>query len=83
MKAAIPSTDVWIEFNYEWLLYSTPWDEAMATNKVRYLCLVRCMGKVNFPVLTEFRKKVMEITLKSKKMHITPPAGTDVNLERS
>ena len=89
VKKAIPNTDVWVEFNYEWLLYSTPWDEAMATNRVRYLCLVgmdapmmvRCIGKVNFPVLREFQERITGMTQSSRKMRITTPAGTDVSFE--
>ncbi len=60
LKVAIPNTDVWIELNNQWLLYSTPWDTAMkpaveGTGKVRYLFLgglnvdqiVRRVGRVN------------------------------------
>ena len=89
LKAAIPNCDAWVEFNYEWLLYSTPWEEAIKTNRVRYLCLVgmdapmmvRCIGKVNFPVLREFQNKISEMTHKAKHMRITTPAGTDVEFD--
>jgi 2,5-dihydroxypyridine 5,6-dioxygenase len=37
VKAAIPRADAWIEFNNQWLLYSTPWEEAIKSKKVRYL----------------------------------------------
>jgi len=90
VKVAIPNCDAWVEFNYAWLLYSTPWDEAMKPGgRTRYLCLVgmdapmmvRCIGKINFPVLVEFMKKVSDITHKAKKMRITTPAGTDIGFE--
>lgn len=89
LKAAIPNCDVWIEYNYEWLLYSTPWEEAMKNNRVKYLCLVgmntsmmvRCISKVNWPVLKEFLLKVTELTQKARYMRVTTPAGTDVSFE--
>ena len=89
LKAAIPNCDVWVEFNYEWLLYSTPWEEAMNTNRVRYLCLVgmdvpmmvRCIGKVDWPTLKEFQIRITEMTQKAKKMRVTTSAGTDVSFE--
>ena len=90
LKAAIPNSDAWVEFNYEWLLYSTPWDEAMKPGgRTRYLCLVgmntpmmvRCIGQVNLPLLTEFQKKVTDMTSKAKKMRMTTPAGTDLSFE--
>lgn len=89
LKAAIPNCDVWVEFNYEWLLYSTPWEEAMKTNRVRYLCLVgmdvpmmvRCIGKINWPTLKEFQIRITEMTQKAKRMKIATSAGTEVNFE--
>lgn len=89
LKAAIPNCDVWVEFNYEWLLYSTPWEEAIATNRVRYLCLVgmdapmmvRCIGKVDWPALKEFQEKITDMTQKARKMKVTNPAGTDLTFD--
>ncbi len=90
LTALLKEADAWVEFNNEWLLYSTPWDIAMKENKkLRYLCLVgmnadmmvRCIGRVNYPVLREFQTKVVELTKKAKRMRITTPAGTDVTFE--
>lgn len=90
LTATLKEADAWVEFNAKWLLYSTPWDVAIKENKkLRYLCLVemdtdmmiRCIGRVNFPVLKEFQEKVAEMTRKAKKMRITTPAGTDVSFE--
>ena len=55
LKVAIPATDVWIEFNNQWLLYSTPWIEAMSNGRTRYLFLggldservVRCIAHLD------------------------------------
>lgn len=89
LKAMLPVSDVWIEFNKSWLLYSTPYEEAMKAGKTRYICLVgmdtemmvRNIGKVNVPLLYEFQKKLAEITRKSKHMRITSPAGMDVEFD--
>ena len=41
LSAALLCADVWIEFNHQWLLYSTPFERAEAENKkMRYMCLV-------------------------------------------
>ena len=89
LKAAVLNCDVWVEFNYEWLLYSGPWEKAMKTGRVRYLCLVgmdapmmvRCIGKVNWSALREFQTRISDMTHKARRMRITTPAGTDVNFE--
>jgi 2,5-dihydroxypyridine 5,6-dioxygenase len=94
--AAIPNTDVWIELNNQWLLYSTPWDNAMkpaveGKGKVRYLFLgglnvdqvVRCVGRVDIGAQAEFQNIIVEMTQKAKKMRITSPAGTDISFENS
>jgi leucyl aminopeptidase (aminopeptidase T) len=94
LKAAIPNTDVWIELNNQWLLYSTPWEEAMTPaalgkGRVRYLFLgglnvdqmVRCIGKVNIDVQAEFQNTLVEMTRKARKMRIVTPAGNDVSFE--
>jgi len=89
LKAALPESDVWIEFNKSWLLYSTPYEEAMKAGKTRYICLVgmdtdmmvRNIGKVNIELLYEFQRKLAEITKRSRHMRITSPAGMDVEFE--
>jgi len=90
LTAALKEADAWVEFNNQWLLYSTPWEVAMKENKkLRYLCLVgmhadmmvRCIGRVNFPVLKEFQDKVTELTARAKHIKITTPAGTNVEFD--
>jgi leucyl aminopeptidase (aminopeptidase T) len=89
LKVAIPNTDVWIELNNQWLLYSSPWDEAMRTGRVRYLFLgglnadqvVRCIGKVDIETQAKFQSLLVEMTRKARKMRITTPAGNDVSFE--
>lgn len=90
LTAALCATDVWIEFNHQWLLYSTPFERASAENKkLRYMCLVdfnedlliRTVGRVDTPRLQIFMRRVAELTRNAKTMHVTTPAGTDVRFE--
>ena len=90
LSAALCATDVWIEFNHQWLLYSTPFERAAAENrKLRYMCLVdfnedlliRTVGHVDTPRLQVFMRKVAELTRNARTMHVTTPAGTDVRFE--
>jgi 2,5-dihydroxypyridine 5,6-dioxygenase len=94
LKAAIPNTDVWIELNNQWLLYSTAWDAAMkpaveGTGKVRYMFLgglsvdqiVRCVGKVDIDTQAQLQEMLVGMTQTARKMRITTPAGTDVSFE--
>ncbi|MGI9953075.1 hypothetical protein V3F56_11990 [Moorellaceae bacterium AZ2] len=89
LKAAIPAADVWIEFNNQWLLYSTPWTEAMSNGRTRYLFLggldreriTRCIAKLDMGLQEKFQNKVVELTKKASKVRITTPAGTDVSFE--
>ncbi len=90
LTAALKEADVWIEYNNEWLLYSTPFDEAIAHNKkLRYMCLVgmnadlmiRNIGRVNNVELGEFLRKAEEITKNCKTMRVTTPAGCDLSFE--
>jgi 2,5-dihydroxypyridine 5,6-dioxygenase len=90
LHAAIPKTDVWIEYNYQWLLYGKAWEEALTNpNRVRYLFLgglsvdqvIRTVGKVDLELQEEFQNTLVEMTAKANKMRITTPAGTDVYFE--
>lgn len=90
LSAALSVTDVWIEFNHQWLLYSTPYERASAENKkLRYMCLVdfnedlliRTVGHVDTPRLQVFMRRVADLTRQAKTMHVTTPAGTDVHFE--
>jgi len=90
LTAALKEADAWVEFNNKWLLYSTPFDIAMKENKrLRYLCLVgmdadmmvRCIGRVNYPVLKEFEETIAEMTSKAQHVHLTTPAGENVEFD--
>jgi leucyl aminopeptidase (aminopeptidase T) len=90
LTAALLKADAWVEFNNKWLLYSTPYDVAMTENKkLRHLCLVgmnvdmmvRCIGRVDYPTLEKFEKKITEMTLNAKHVRMTTPAGEDVEFD--
>lgn len=89
LKAAIPAADVWVEFNNQWLLYSSAWIDAMNNGRTRYLFLggldperiTRCIARLDMDLQTKFQNKVVELTHKAKKMRITTPAGTDVSFD--
>ena len=89
VKAAIPKADAWVEYNNQWLLYSTPWEEAIGSRKVRYLCLggidverlVRCVGKVDWKTTGAFLNKLADMTKNAKKVQITNQAGNDISFE--
>ena len=87
LTAALTAADAWVEFNEQWLLYSTPFERAMADNKnLRYMCMVgttvdmmvRLVGRIDAPLLSEFMHKVTDMTQQAKQMHITTPAGNDL-----
>jgi len=92
LTACLKEADAWIELNNQWLLYSTPYNVAVKENKkLRYMCLsglnadmmVRCIGRVDYPLLGEFLDKVYEMTISAKHWRLTTPAGENVEFENS
>jgi len=90
LTAVLKEADAWVEFNNQWLLYSTPYDIAVKENKkLRYLNLVgmnpdmmvRCIGRVDYPTLKEFLEKITEMTKNAKHVRMTTPAGEDVEFD--
>lgn len=90
LTGAILGADVWIEFNHQWLLYSTPFEIAMEkSDKLRYMCLVdfskellvRTVGKVETAQLQIFMAAFTKRHETAKEMHVTTPAGTDVSFQ--
>lgn len=90
LAGALKGADAWVEFNNEWLLYSTPYNIAMKENqKLRYMNLVgmntdmmiRCIGRVNYPVLGEFLEKVHKMTTSTRHFRFTTPAGEDLEFD--
>ncbi len=91
LKGAVANSDVWIELNGKWLLYSSVYEEAMKRKQTRYICLVgmnrdmaiRCIGNVDVPKVLEFQRSLQRITKAIRSMHYTTPAGTDIRFENN
>jgi len=90
LAAALKEADAWIEFNNEWLLYSTPYEIAVKENKkLRYLnacgmnvdMMTRIIGRVDFSTLREYMEKLVSLTKSAKHVRMTTPAGGDVEFE--
>lgn len=90
LTGALLGADVWVEFNHQWMLYSTPFEIAMEKNpKLRYMCLVdfsqelliRTVGNVETPQLQIFMAAFAQRHIDAKEMRVTTPAGTDVSFE--
>jgi len=87
--ACIPEADVWVEFNKQWLLYSTPWIKAASNGRTRALFLggidteriCRCIAKLNMDLQEQFQNIVADMTKRASKMRITNPCGTDISFE--
>jgi len=89
LVAAVSESDVWIELNGKWLIYSKVYEEAIKRKRTRYMCLVgmnndmayRCLGQVNVADVLEFQKLLQEVTKSAKVMRYTTPGGTDISFQ--
>jgi leucyl aminopeptidase (aminopeptidase T) len=90
LTAALKAADAWVEFNNEWLLYSTPYEAAQKENKkLRYLnacgmnadMMTRLIARVDLPTLKEYQGKLVSLTRAAKHVRMTTPAGGDVELD--
>jgi 2,5-dihydroxypyridine 5,6-dioxygenase len=89
LTGAVANSDVWIELNGKWLLYSSVYEDAMKRRRTRYMCLVglnrdiavRCIGKVDVPKVLEFQRALQSITKGARSMHYTTPGGSDIRFE--
>ena len=86
--ACVDKTDVWVEMNDQWLLYSPIWDKAVTNGRTRQVMLgglsveriVRCIGEVDLEVQQAFQNRLAAMTKQAKKMRITNGAGDRCNL---
>ena len=89
LKACVDQTDVWIEMNDQWLLYSPIWDKAVTNGRTRQVMLgglsverlVRCIGQIDLKAQQAFQNKLAGMTKNAKCMHVTNAAGTDIYFE--
>ena len=90
LTGALMGADAWLEINNKQIFDATPSQTALKENKkLRYLGLtgatvsmvVRCIGRVNYPILKEFIHYVANTTKAAKHIRMTTPAGTDVEFD--
>ncbi|TET71243.1 aminopeptidase, partial [Candidatus Bathyarchaeota archaeon] len=90
LVGALNGADCWVEYNNQWIFYSSAYDRVMAENKkLRYCCLVgmnvdmmvRTIGRVDYPALKEFLDKLTEIAKDANEFRIATPAGMDVTFK--
>ena len=90
LTAVLNKADAWVEYNNEWLLYSTPYEKAMKENKkLRHLCLVgmnvdmmvRVIARVDMKALGKFQDKLIEMTKAAKHVKMTTPAGGNIEFD--
>jgi len=87
--ACADKTDVWIEMNDQWLLYSPMWDKAVSNGRTRQIMLgglgieriIRCIGEIDVEAQKAFQDTLTGMTKKAKEMRITNAAGTDISFE--
>ncbi len=90
LGAALKNADVWIEYNKQWLLYSTPFEIAFNDNKkIRYINLVemnpdlmiRNIGNIDIPLLSEFMTKFTEMNKQTSVYKVTASNGTKLTFK--
>jgi len=90
LTGALKGADAWVEYNNQWLLYSTPYNVAMKQNKkLRHLNLVgmnpdmmiHCIGRIDFAALQEFQETFSAMLTETKHVRITTPAGEDIEFK--
>jgi len=90
LGAALKESDAWVEFNNQWLLYSTPYEIATRGNKnLRHLCLVgmnadmmtRCVGRIDYPTQKLFQERIVDSTKKARHMKLTTTTGTNIEFD--
>jgi leucyl aminopeptidase (aminopeptidase T) len=92
LYGALMGADAWVEYNNQWIFYSSVYDRVMKDNKkLRYSCLVgmnadmmvRTIGRIDYPALGQFMARITDLTKNAKEVRITTPAGMDVTFKNS
>ena len=87
---ALNAADAWVEFNNQWIFYSSTYDTVVEENKkLRYLNLVgmnpdmmvRTIGRIELPLLEKFLSRISRLTCEAKEIHMTTPAGNDITFK--
>lgn len=90
LVGALSNVDAWVEYNNQWIFYSTPYEKIMEANKkIRHCCyvgmnvdmMVRVIGRVDMPALDAYMTRLQSITKAAKHVKMTTPAGGDVEFD--
>lgn len=85
VAGAIKNADVWVEFQYAYILHTNAWREALDAG-CRYmnlsgmdaLMMVNTIGRVNYEKIVEMSKKLCEMIEQADEVIIKSPAGTNL-----
>jgi leucyl aminopeptidase (aminopeptidase T) len=92
LVGALSASDVWIELNSKWLLYSNIYYRTMKNNrKLRHVCLtgvnargmVSCVGMVDHNAIRDFSLALRDRLRASKFIRMTSSLGEDISFENS
>ncbi|MEM3627388.1 MAG: aminopeptidase [Candidatus Bathyarchaeia archaeon] len=87
---ALCKADAWVEYNNQWIFYSSLYERVMETNKkIRHCCyvgmnvdmMVRVIGRVDLPTLDKYMTRLHALTKAAKHVKMTTPAGGNVEFE--
>ncbi len=86
MAEAIKSSDVWIEYAFRPVFFTSAYQEAVDAG-TRYLNVaraqvdwfIRVIGDVDYPKMIELGDRLLELTNRADVVRVTSPAGTDIS----
>lgn len=86
MADAIKASDVWIEYAFRPIFFTSAYQEAVAAG-TRYLNVaraqvdwfIRVIGEVDYPKMIELGDRLLELTNRADVVRVTSPAGTDIS----
>lgn len=90
LTAALRASDAWVEFNNEWIFYSTTYDRVYRDDcTLRHLCLVgmnpsmmvRCIGRINHPALRAFQTAITELLKRTTRVRIRSGDKYDIEFD--
>lgn len=90
LGAALSKADAWVEYNNQWIFYSSLYEKVMETNKkIRHCCyvgmnvdmMVRVIGRVDLPTLDKYMTRLHALTKAAKHVKMTTPAGGNIEFE--
>ena len=89
LTAVLSKADAWVEFNNQWIFYSTVYETVMSINeKIRHCCyvgmnvdmMVRGIGRIDLLALGEYQNKFVDLLNAAKHITLTTPAGENVEI---